>query len=179
MIQEKIEIPSGAYDSELKGWEYTIPESFTAEIKDGKIIVKKKEPELTDFEKTVKRALDTAAELGRPDNTYVKEISEELLELAQKELDIEKIKHLAWCEGNDQGYKDGKEDALMNVPKWKVADHEMRCIGDRDFVVKFSNVVGDSVFDDCDITDTVLPEDKYIDLYDVFKFLMKQDVCDN
>jgi len=37
-----IDIPFGAQDSELKGWEYTIPEGMFAEIKDGKIIVKQK-----------------------------------------------------------------------------------------------------------------------------------------
>lgn len=40
--EKKIDIPFGAHDSELKGWEYTIPEGFTAEIKDGKVIVKEK-----------------------------------------------------------------------------------------------------------------------------------------
>ena len=39
------EIPFGAKDSELKGWEYTIPEGMEAEIKDGKIIVREKESE--------------------------------------------------------------------------------------------------------------------------------------
>ena len=42
---ESIEIPLGAKDSELKGWEYTIPEGMEAEIKDGKIIVREKESE--------------------------------------------------------------------------------------------------------------------------------------
>lgn len=40
-----IEIPFGADDSELKGWEYTIPEGFEAEIKDGKVVVREKETE--------------------------------------------------------------------------------------------------------------------------------------
>ena len=42
---EAIEIPFGAKDSELKGWEYTIPEGMEAVIKDGKIIVREKESE--------------------------------------------------------------------------------------------------------------------------------------
>lgn len=42
---KSIEIPFGAKDSELKGWEYTIPEGMEAEIKDGKIIVREKENE--------------------------------------------------------------------------------------------------------------------------------------
>lgn len=37
-----IDVPFGAQDSELKGWEYTIPKGMFAEIKDGKIIVKQK-----------------------------------------------------------------------------------------------------------------------------------------
>lgn len=40
-----IEIPFGAKDSELKGWEYTIPEGMEAVIKDGKVIVRQKESE--------------------------------------------------------------------------------------------------------------------------------------
>lgn len=40
-----IEIPFGAKDSELNKFEYTIPEGYEAEIKDGKVIVKKKESE--------------------------------------------------------------------------------------------------------------------------------------
>ena len=44
-MEKAIEIPFGAKDSELKGWEYTIPKGMEAEIKDGKIIVKQKESE--------------------------------------------------------------------------------------------------------------------------------------
>jgi hypothetical protein len=40
-----IDVPFGAQDSELKGWEYTIPEGMEAEMKDGKIIVRQKESE--------------------------------------------------------------------------------------------------------------------------------------
>ena len=45
MTQEKIEIPFGAYDSELKGWEYTIPEGMEATIENGKVIVRRRETE--------------------------------------------------------------------------------------------------------------------------------------
>ena len=44
-MEKTIEIPFGAKDSELKDWEYTIPENMEAEIKDGKIIVREKENE--------------------------------------------------------------------------------------------------------------------------------------
>ena len=42
---DMIEIPFGAKDSELKGWEYTIPEGMEAVIEDGKVIVRVKESE--------------------------------------------------------------------------------------------------------------------------------------
>jgi hypothetical protein len=43
--KDKIEIPFGAKDSELYECEYTIPEGYEAEIKDGKVIIRKKESE--------------------------------------------------------------------------------------------------------------------------------------
>ena len=45
MKDKSFETPFGAYDSELCGFEYTIPEGFIAEIKDGKVIVKRQESE--------------------------------------------------------------------------------------------------------------------------------------
>lgn len=42
---EAIEIPFGAFDSELKGWEYTIPEGYVARIEGNKIILEPKESE--------------------------------------------------------------------------------------------------------------------------------------
>lgn len=42
---KEIEIPFGAKDSELCGWEYTIPEGMEATIVDNKIVVKKKDSE--------------------------------------------------------------------------------------------------------------------------------------
>lgn len=41
----EIEIPFGVKDSELYQFTYTIPDGYSAEIKDGKVIVKKKESE--------------------------------------------------------------------------------------------------------------------------------------
>ena len=40
-----IEIPFGTKDSELQEFEYTIPDSYEAKIKDGKVIIQKKESE--------------------------------------------------------------------------------------------------------------------------------------
>jgi hypothetical protein len=42
---KEIEIPFGAYDSELYYQEITIPEGFEATIQDGKVILKRKETE--------------------------------------------------------------------------------------------------------------------------------------
>ena len=46
--EETIEIPFGAKDSELNGWEYTIPEGMEAIIENGKVIVcqKKRDDEM-------------------------------------------------------------------------------------------------------------------------------------
>ena len=43
--KEAIEIPFGAKDSELQEWVFTIPEGMEAEIKDGKVIIKRAESE--------------------------------------------------------------------------------------------------------------------------------------
>ena len=43
--KEIIEIPFGAFDSELCDFEYTIPEGHETEIKDGKVIVRKTKSE--------------------------------------------------------------------------------------------------------------------------------------
>jgi len=48
-MEKTIEIPFGAKDSELKGWEYTIPEGMEAEIKDGKIILKENDERIRSF----------------------------------------------------------------------------------------------------------------------------------
>lgn len=57
---KSIEIPFGAKDSELKGWEYTIPEGMEAEIKDGKIIVREKENEDERIRREIITYLSTA-----------------------------------------------------------------------------------------------------------------------
>lgn len=44
-MKEFIEKAFGIKDSELEGWEYNIPEGYTASIENGKIIVKKEESE--------------------------------------------------------------------------------------------------------------------------------------
>ena len=111
LSMKEIEIPFGAKDSELKGWEYTIPEGMEAEIKDGKIVVREKEPELTEFERELALIIDTwmkSPETRIP--KYVLEHSSRLLELAKKEICKE-------CTvGLDQYWK-GRKDAREEYEK--------------------------------------------------------------
>ena len=51
--KETIKIPFRAFDSELGGFEYTIPEGYEVEIKDGKVIVRKEE----DDDEKIRKAL--------------------------------------------------------------------------------------------------------------------------
>lgn len=105
---KEIEIPLGAKDYELKGWEYTIPEGMEAEIKDGKIVVREKQPEPTEFERELALVISTwmkSTETKIP--KYVSEHSPRLLELAKKEI----------CKGCTVGldqYWKGYEEAMKS-----------------------------------------------------------------
>ena len=90
---KEIEIPFGAKDSELWGWEYTIPNGMEATIVDNKIVVKKKElkkieqkkdmhDKLTAFESSLKHIIEEAIECG--DTHNLKADADMLLRLAQK-----------------------------------------------------------------------------------------------
>ena len=81
----EIEIPFGANDSELINWECTIPEGCFAEIKNGKVIIKRLKPELTPFEQALN---ELVSEEGGAFMSvqYTKEKAVTLLALARKEL---------------------------------------------------------------------------------------------
>ena len=85
-MMDTIEIPFGAKDSELKGWEYTIPEGMEAEIKDGKIIVREKKPALTEFEQMLYSIFDAYNGLKIDIKAAVDVNAKILLELAKKEI---------------------------------------------------------------------------------------------
>lgn len=116
---KEIEIPFGAKDSELKGWEYTIPEGMEAEIKDGKIVVREKKPELTEFEQGLVNFYNKRnAILPDKDGVFnrhdcaelLHESAKELLELAKKEI----------CKGCTIGldqYWKGRADAMKEYEK--------------------------------------------------------------
>lgn len=63
-MNKKIEIPFGAKDSELKGWEYTIPEGMEAVIKDGKIIVREQESEDERIRKVITEIVEQSNIIG-------------------------------------------------------------------------------------------------------------------
>ena len=65
----EIEIPFGVKDSELYQFTYTIPDGYSAEIKDGKVIVKKKESEDERIRKWILDGLDFYSDaIGAPED---------------------------------------------------------------------------------------------------------------
>lgn len=115
---KEIEIPFGAKDSELKGWEYTIPEGMEAEIKDGKIVVREKQPEPTEFERELALVISTwmkSTETKIP--KYVSEHSPRLLELAKKEI-------CKGCTVSIDSYIRGRDDERKAQDKSKTFHHD-------------------------------------------------------
>ena len=111
------EIPFGAKDSELKGWEYTIPEGMEAEIKDGKIVVREKKPELTLFEQHLLVYLQKVyyAHCESQDvNNFlintIRQCSKSLLELAKKEI-------CKGCTVSIDSYIKGRDDERKEAEK--------------------------------------------------------------
>lgn len=105
-----IEIPFGAKNSELKGWEYTIPEGMEAEIKDGKIVVRKKKPTLTEFEEMLYSILDAYNGLKIDVGAAVVTNAKTLLELARKEI-------CKGCTVSIDNYIKGREDGRKEAEK--------------------------------------------------------------
>lgn len=125
--KEAIEIPFGAKDSELKGWEYTIPEGMEAVIKDCKIIVREKESK----DERIRKALIQHIKYN------VSVISgwrkEELIAWLEKQgsqnLDnSEKIckdeQNPAWSEENEYVYN----EILKRVENKKLYEHDLEYI---------------------------------------------------
>jgi len=111
MKQEKdIEIPFGAFDSELHECEYTIPDGYEAEIKDGKVIVRKTES----VDEKIRGAIID----------YLKDVN--LLEwaswLEKKRYSEFELENEYW-RGYDDAKKQGEQKPADKVePKFKVGD---------------------------------------------------------
>lgn len=112
MKKKLIEIP---YVKNASEWIFAIPEEYEAKVEDGKVIVKKKEPELTEFEKAfMEEALNVHGAVEPMDKEAVRNTCEKLLELAREELCKD-----CPSRGNTHAYLQGKADALNDLPKWK------------------------------------------------------------
>jgi len=116
-----IEIPFGAKDSELGGFDYTIPEGYTARIENGHIIVEKVKEELTEFEEELEMimVLFSNSNIGSDIRMNIPkqklhDYAARLLELAEKRSGGFSV---AQSEGYADGFKKGKEDALKDLPK--------------------------------------------------------------
>ena len=108
-------------EDELQEFRYTIPEGYEAEIVDGQVVIKKKVPELTEFEQSVRSCIvehlttrTKTADGGEISSTVfisdatAQEIAKELLDHAKKEL-------CKGCVANLKGYIKGRQDALKEL----------------------------------------------------------------
>ena len=105
------------FNPETEEYTYDIPKGYTAEIKDGKVIVRAKEPEMTEFERGIRKFVCDIVSLPRDlDGMYmtsdlvdtIERHKEKLLSLAKKELCKGCSKHL-------DGYCLGREDTLREM----------------------------------------------------------------
>ena len=104
--------------------EYTIPSGYEAEIKDGKVIVRKKKEPLTEFEEAVKQLTTTPV---FQTIECIKLKARELLELARKQHEFE-------CYNTyKRAYMAGREDEAKDLPRWKKAKEHIE-LGENDFV---------------------------------------------
>lgn len=102
------EIPFGAKDSELIKWEYTIPEGMEAEIKDGKVIIKKAESE----DERIRKQLIDAIKIGRSNRgiSFTEEAASRYIAWLEKhsEEEIQKIRKEEYTNGFNNAAGFGK-----------------------------------------------------------------------
>ena len=94
------------------------------------------EPELTEWEKTVKdrlwRTLEYSETFRKDEYKWVQELAAELLAIARKELENE-APSIIHAQSFNAGLKHGKEEALKNLPRWKRSKPE----SGRNYVLMF------------------------------------------
>lgn len=105
--------------TELLGdYTYTIPSGYEAEVKDGKVIVRKKEEPLTEFGDGVLKVIADYVHIPKDKDgavnihdlhEFVENASKELLELAFKSPEFELALQKSWDEGNLIGYGAGQK----------------------------------------------------------------------
>ena len=129
MKQEKdfIEAQLGAKDSELGGFEYTIPQGYEAEIKDGKVIVRKAESEDEKIRKWIidelKDSLNTIRSMysGDYDNRDKDDILRESC----------LTKGIAWLE------KQGEQKTVDPIVSFKASDWYVNKVDGKIYNAKF------------------------------------------
>jgi len=114
-MNKEIEIPFGAKDSELKGWEYTIPENMEAEIKDGKIIVREKESD----DERIRKDLITFVCQFAPEHLKVQYIAYlEKQKEQRSEINIEHLKSYMLQYLQDAASKKEDSEIEADTDKW-------------------------------------------------------------
>ena len=121
---KEIEIPLGAKDSELKGWEYTIPEGMEAEIKDGKIVVRKKKPELTPIAQALSNYLKNDFEFFVAKKWDEKKWNEVMNTQAVELLTIAKNEICNGCTVSIDSYIKGRDDEREAQDKSKTFHYD-------------------------------------------------------
>ena len=126
--KDRIEIPFGANDSELYGFEYTIPQGYEAEIKDGKVIIRKVESE----DEKIRKDIIHHIEFDKSHNIIPCKRAESWIAYLEKQGDKDKlIKELGEYKVkytqevlSQQLEKQGKQHPQTKViiPKFRVGD---------------------------------------------------------
>lgn len=111
-----IEIPFGAKDSELKGWEYTIPEGMEAVIENGKVIVRQKESEDERIRREIVGFICWAFNNGSITNEH-RERSDSWLAYLEKQKEQKPNIELIQRSWYMEGYTDGKfkRESMWNL----------------------------------------------------------------
>ena len=123
-MEKTIEIPLGAKDSELKGWEYTIPEGMEAIIKDGKIIVREKESE----DEKIRKELLAHVQQERASSTLKVNHAkwDKMIAWLEKQGEQKKKQYQIYESTKDRFYKEGVEDGILiskkQNPAWSEED---------------------------------------------------------
>lgn len=127
-MKEIIEIPFGAKNSELRGWEYTIPEGMEATIVDNKIVVKNKESEdekirkglieyIKDQQSTFISAPDCRDKYEEEENNKYNSWIAWLEKQCEQKPTDEEMKILLQTE-----YEKGRADAIEQTSTWSEED---------------------------------------------------------
>lgn len=109
MEKKDIEIPFGAFDSELGGWEYTIPEGYEAVVENGKVIVRKSESE----DEKIRKDLINGFEFYREHGEY----------WGTEKFPLKITDIIAWLEKGEQ-----KPAETKDLRTWKPSEEQIEAV---------------------------------------------------